>query len=126
MYSKALVLTHKDDKHADAVIEEFNKTSSIKENVRKYKEYFEKKYDDLNTINQNLKVEIENLKAELMLIKSQIECQKARDLGPTENFRLFQNKNDEINKLNKKVKELCSELEAHNLSDSTCFGVNWN
>ena len=36
---------------ANVINEEFNKTSSIKETVQKYKEYLEKKYDELNTLN---------------------------------------------------------------------------
>lgn len=105
---------------ANAVFEESNITSSIKENVLKYKEYLEKRYDSLNTMNQDLKAEIESLKAELMLIKSQIEYQKAKDIGPTENFRLFQNKNEEIDKLKKKVDELCFEFKSLNLSSKEC------
>lgn len=105
---------------ANAVIEELNKTSSIKETVHKYKEYLEKRYDDLNTLNKNLKDQIEDINAELTLIKSQIEYQKAREIGPTEHFRLFQNKNEEIAKLKKKVDELCSELKEFNITKKEC------
>ena len=109
---------------ANIVVNELNKTSNLKENVQKYKEYLEKKYDDLNSLNQNLKGEIENLKAELSLVKSQIEYQKAKEIGPTSQFRLFQEKVDEIDRLKKKIMELCSKLEADNASDSACIANN--
>lgn len=105
---------------ANAIIEESNKTSSIKENVLKYKEHLEKRYDSLNTMNAAFQAEIDNLQAELTLIKSQIEYKKAKDIGPTENFRLFQGKNEEINKLREKVSELCSELASLNISSNGC------
>ena len=108
------------DLTANAVIEEFNKTSNLKENVQKYKQYLEKRYDELNSLNNKLKDEIESLKTELSIVKSQIEYQKAKEIGPTEQFRLFQNKNDEINKLRKKVTELCSKLDALNISEKEC------
>ena len=109
---------------ADAVTEQFNKTTNLKENIVKYKEYLERRYDELNTLNKNLKNEVESLKAESAVAKSQIEYQKAQELGPTEQFKLFQNKNDEIAKLKEKIKELCSKLETYNVSDSNCFGIN--
>ena len=105
---------------ANVVINEFNKTSNLKENVQKYKEYLEKKYDDLNTLNDNLRKEIGNLKGELNLVKMQIDYQKAKDIGPTEQFRLFQYKNDEISKLKKAIKELCSKFADYNVSDANC------
>lgn len=108
---------------SDAV-KEFNKTSNLKENILKYKEYLEKRYDDLNTRNKNLKNEVERLEAELNLVKSQIEYQKAKELGPTEQFRLFQSRNDEITKLKEKIKELCSTLKSYNISDDDCIEVS--
>ena len=109
---------------ADAAIEQFNKTSNLKENVLKYKEYLEKRFDELNTLNKNLKSEVESLEAELKLVKSQIEYQKAKELGPTEQFRLFQSKSDEIIKLKEKTRELCLTLKSYNLSDDNCVGVD--
>lgn len=108
---------------ADVVIEEFNKTSSLKENIQKYRGYLENRYDELDTVNKNLQNQIEGLQAELRLVKSQIEYQKAKDIGPTEQFRLFQNKNEEINKLKKKIRELCEKIKSNNLSDGYCFAT---
>jgi len=111
---------------ADAVLEQLNATSQVKEGIRKYKGFLEKKYDDLDTINKNFQNQIENLKAELAIVKSQVEYQKARDMGPTEQFRLFQRKNEEIDKLKKKISELCSEFESNHISDAYCSKVSWN
>lgn len=109
---------------ADAVIEEFNKTSNLRENVQKYKEYVEKRYDELNTINQNLKNENEKLRAQIRLIKSEIEYQKAREISPTQPFLLYQSKVEEIVKLKGKMKELCLKLKALNISDNNCMGID--
>ena len=110
---------------SNAVINDLNTSSNLQKKVKVYKEYIENRYDELNTLNKNLKNEVESLKAELSLVKSQIEYQKAKDIGPTENFRLFQNKNDKINKLREQVKELCSEIEAHNISNKDCVPMDW-
>ena len=112
------------DLTADAIIEEFNKTSSIKENILTYKSYLEKKYDELDTLNKNLKNQVESLKSELSLVKSQMDYQRAKEAGPTEQFRLFQGKNDKITKLNAKIRELCSKLGAYNISDRDCFDTS--
>ena len=104
---------------ANALIDQFNKTS-----VQTYKDYLERKYDDLNTMNKNLQNEIISLKYQILILKSQVEYQKAKDAGPTEQFRLFQSKNDEIGRLNDKVKELCNELAANNISNKECDGIN--
>ena len=103
---------------ANAIIDQFNKTS-----VQTYKDYLERRYDDLSTVNKKLKDEIVNLKSEIIVLKSQLEYQKAKEFGPTEQFRLFQSKNDEISKLNNKVKELCSVLEADNITSKDCAGT---
>ena len=103
---------------ANAIIDQFNKTS-----VQTYKDYLERRYDDLSTVNKKLKDEVINLKSEIIVLKSQLEYQKAKDVGPTEQFRLFQSKNDEISRLNDKVKELCSELQAHNITNKYCAGT---
>ena len=62
----------------------------------------------------------ESLKAELTLVKSQIEYQKSKELGPTTQFTLFQSKVEEIKRLNENVNELCSKLESYNISDAHC------
>ena len=103
---------------ANAIIDQFNKTS-----VQTYKDYLERRYNDLSTLNKKLRDEIVNQKSELIHIQSQLEYQKAKEIGPTEQFRLFQSKNDEISRLNDKVKELCSELQAHNITDKNCAGT---
>ena len=103
---------------ANAIIDQFNKTS-----VQTYKDYLERKYNDLSTVNQKLKDEVINLNSEIVVLKSQLEYQKAKELGPTEQFRLFQIKNDEINRLNGKVKELCSEFQARNITNKDCAGA---
>ena len=97
-----------------------NKTSTMSQNVQKYKGYLDKKYDELSNANNDLKNQIEDLKSELRLIKSQIEYQKAKEIGPTENFRLFQAKVEDNSKLKKKIEYLCSKLNSLNATEKEC------
>ena len=108
----------------DAVLQELNSSSDLRENIQKYKEYLEKKYTDLDTLNNNLKKEIESLQAELRLIKSQIEYQKAKEIGPTEQFRLFQSRTEEILKLKEKIKKLCNEFKSYNITNIYCTQID--
>ncbi len=108
----------------NAVLQELNSTSDLRENVQKYKEYLEKKYNDLDTLNDNLKKEVESLQAELRLIKSQIDYQKAKEIGPTEQFRLFQSRTEEIVKLKEKIKELCKDFKAYNITNIYCTQID--
>ncbi len=105
---------------ANAVIEEFNKTSNLKENVQKYKEYLENRYDELSMLNENLKSENENLKAELGLIKSSTEYQKVKEIRPTQQFLLYQSKVEEIGRLKKRINELCLGFKALNVTMKEC------
>jgi len=105
---------------ANAVIEELNRTSNLKENAQKYKEYLENRYSELSIMNENLKNEKDNLKDELGLIKSSIEYQKAKEIRPTQQFLLYQIKVEEIGKLKKKIDALCLSLKNNNLSEKEC------
>ena len=95
--------------------------------VQKYRENLEKRYDylsvqnsDLGTLNAKLKLEIGDLNSQIILLKSQIEYQKAKDIGPTEQFRLFQGKNEEIKDLKSKISAICSEIESKNITIKEC------
>ena len=105
---------------ANGVTEDLNKTSSLKENILQYKEYLDKRYDEVNTFNGKLKEELASLQGELAIIKSQEEYQKAKDLGPSSQFRLYQAKVEEANNLKKVLKELCAKLSSLNISESGC------
>ena len=105
---------------ANSVLEELNKSSNLKENVQQYREYLESRFDELNTMNKNLKDQVKQLKSEVSLLKSQLDYQKAKEIGPTEQFRLFQHKNDELQKLNDQIKELCLELKNLNATGTGC------
>ena len=105
---------------ANAVIDDLNKTSSLKENIIQYKDYLDKRYDEVNTLNEKLKEEIASLRNELALVKSQIDYQKAKEVGPTSQFRLFQGKVEEINTLKQEINELCLKLKSYNITEAKC------
>lgn len=105
---------------ADAILEEFNKTSSMKETAKNYRDYLEKRYSDLAAQNEKLLYKIESLKGELVIVKSQQEYQKVRDGGPVEQFRLIQEKNTEINRLKEEIREMCLKLSYLNITERKC------
>ncbi|MBI3026478.1 hypothetical protein HYY70_00040 [Candidatus Woesearchaeota archaeon] len=105
---------------ANVVLEELNKTSSLKDAAIKDKLNLEKKYLDLLEQNENLENNIESLKSEITLLKSQEEYQKSRDGGPVAQFRLIQNKNTEINKLKEEIGKLCLTINSYNLTAKEC------
>ncbi|MBI1935243.1 hypothetical protein HYS31_02280 [Candidatus Woesearchaeota archaeon] len=97
-----------------------NKTVNLKENILQYKEYLDARYDQLSTVNKELKEEIESLQNELKLVKSQIDYQKAKEVGPTSQFMLFQKKVEEVSQLKKAIQELCEKIKPYNISDGNC------
>lgn len=105
---------------ANSIVEQLNRTSILKNTALNDKKYLEMKYDELSIQNKKLLNEIENLKSELVIVKSTEEYQKGRDGGPVVQFRLIQAKNAEIEKLKKKINELCLMLKSYNLTAAGC------
>ncbi|GEM_PF-2791315 len=111
---------------ANAVLDDLNKTTNLKENILQYKEYLDRRYDEVNTMNQKLKDEIASLQNELYLVKSQVEYQKAKEIGPASQFRLFQSKVEDVNNLKQQLKELCSKFKSLNITESRCSNVDFD
>ncbi len=97
-----------------------NNLSSISKLALIDKAVLEQKYSELVAQNENLKRDIATLQDQLTLLKSQIEYQKTKLDGPTEQFRLIQGKNEQIKDLNEKIKNVCIILKSRNITSEIC------
>ena len=97
------------------VLDNVNVTIQLKETFQKDKEFFEKRYYDLNTENEELKGEKEKLQSELNSVKSELDNQKSRFDILYNQFQQVQNSlikaNEQISSLIARNQELCRKLE---------------
>ena len=105
---------------AQLIFEKLNKSTRLKEIALIDKALLEEKYSDLVAQNENLKKEKMALREEITLLESQLEYHKVRLDGPVAQFRLIQNKNQQISQLKEKIGALCSVLKYNNLSEKEC------
>ena len=80
----------------------------------------EQKYNELVEQNENLKRERDTLQGEINLLKSEVEYQKAKLDGPVAQFRLIQDKNEQIKNLNDKINVLCLVMKNYNITGKDC------
>lgn len=108
----------------NVIIEKVNETIKQRESFQKDKEFFERKYYDLNTENEELKRENEKLQAELNFVKSELEDLKTKFDKLNSNFQQVQNSliaaNEQISKLIARTNELCKKLKEAGGSDEKC------
>ena len=105
---------------AKLTFEQLNTSAKLKKIALIDKELLEQKYNELVVQNDNLKTEIDALQNEITLLKSQVEYEKTKLEGPTAQFRLIQEKNEQIKKLNEKIGGLCLALKNYNISNRDC------
>ncbi|MBS3114672.1 hypothetical protein J4448_06230 [Candidatus Woesearchaeota archaeon] len=108
----------------NVVVEKVNETIQLKETYQKDKEFFEQKYYDLNTENEELKREKERLQSELNSLKGELENQKSRFDTLQAHFQQVQNSlmadNEQISKLIARTNELCKKLKEAGGNDEKC------
>ena len=105
---------------AQAVMQRLNKSDAAKELALIDKVVLEDKYNGLVLQKQKIEEEKEALKGEITVLKSQIEYHHARIEGPVAQFRLIQEKNAQIQKLNEKIGLLCLKIYSYNLTSKEC------
>lgn len=105
---------------AQAVLQKLNKSDTAKELALIDKVVLEDKYNALLLQKEKLEEEKEALKGEITLLKSQIEYHQARIEGPVAQFRLIQEKNAEIQKLNEKIGLMCLKIDSYNITSKEC------
>ena len=105
---------------AQVVMQKLNKSDVAKELALIDKVVLESKYNELLTQKEKLEEDKEALKGEIIVLNSQIEYHQARLEGPVAQFRLVQEKNDEIQKLNERIGLLCSKISSYNITAKEC------
>ena len=105
---------------ASLVLDKFNNSDNLRKLALMDKALLEQKYNDLEKQNYKLKDEKSALQQEITLLKSEIEYQKVKLDGPVEQFRLIQEKNEQINQLQEKINVICTQLKQNNSSVNGC------
>lgn len=105
---------------AKMTLEQLNNSDKLKKIALLDKTLLEQKYNELVVQSENMKKEEAALQDEITLLKSQIEYQKSKVDGPTAQFRLIQEKNEQIKKLNEKISALCLVLKSYNITNGQC------
>lgn len=105
---------------AHAVMQKLNKSDTAKELALIDKAVLENNYNELLAQKEKLQEEKKSLKGEITVLKSQIEYYQARMDGPVAQFRLIQEKNAQIQKLNEKIDLLCLKIDSYNIMSKEC------
>ena len=105
---------------AQSIMEKLNATDRIRKYASIDREMLEEKYSDLLVQQENLEKEKTKLQEELILLKSQLEYQQVKIDGPVAQFKLIQEKNQQINELKEKIDALCLMLNSTNFSGKEC------
>ena len=105
---------------ANMVLEKLNNTEKASQLAMIDKAVLEDKYNQLVAHTEKLEQEKERLEQEIIVLNSKIEYNDARVEGPVGQFRTIQSKNEEINKLTKKIESLCAIFKQNNMTISEC------
>lgn len=105
---------------AQVILKKLNQTDKLKEIALIDKALLEERYYNLLVKSENLKKEKEALQEEITILKSQLEYQKVKIDGPVAQFRLIQDKNQQLKQLNDKLEAVCSKLRDYNISAEEC------
>lgn len=108
---------------ANMVLEKLNNTEKASQLAMIDKAVLEDKYNKMVAHAEELEREKERLEQEIIVLKSQIEYNDARVEGPVGQFRTIQSKNEEINKLEKKIEALCNIFKQKNMTINECRNV---
>ena len=92
------------------ILQKLNQTDKLKEIALLDKAVLEDKYNQLSSQNENLKKEKDNLQQQIIVLKSEIEYNKVKLEGPVVQFRMIQDKNQQIAELKKIIDLICSKI----------------
>lgn len=108
----------------NAVLEISNETFQLKESFQKDKEFFEEKYNNLNSENEELKRQRDMLQSQLNSMKSELEDINDKFNILQSRFQEVQNTlikaNEQISSLTARVNELCRKLKEAGGDDEKC------
>ena len=109
-----------DDITVQAILDKLNDSDRLKETALIDKALLGEKYKDLFIQSEALNKEKAQLKEEITLLKSELEYQKVKLDGPLAQFRLIQDKNQQIRQLKEKIDALCLLLKSKEISTNEC------
>ena len=101
-------------------MQKLNKSDTAKELALIDKVMLEDKYNEILAQKEKLEGDKEALKGEITVLKSQMEYHQAKIEGPVAQFRLIQEKNAEIQKLNERIGLLCLQINNYNITLKEC------
>lgn len=105
---------------ARLAFQQLNSSARLKQSALTDKALLEQKYSELEEQNENLKNQRETLQSQITLLNSELEYLKTKFDGPTAQFRLIQEKNEQIKQLNEKINSLCLLLKNYNITNLEC------
>ena len=105
---------------AQLIVQKLNKSNRLKEIALMDKVVLEDKYNELAAKNEQLQSETQSLKKEITILDSEIEYQKVKIDGPVAQFRLIQEKNQQIKQLKEIIDGICIYLKQKNMSVNGC------
>ena len=105
---------------AQLIAQKLNRSNNLKDIALIDKAVLEDKYNELAAQKDELENEKELLNKEIILLKSETEYQKVNNDGPLAQFRLIQEKNEQIRQLKEKIGALCLQLKQNNLTATEC------
>lgn len=105
---------------AQLIAQKLNKSNNLKDMALIDKAVLEDRYNEIAAQKAKLENDKEALSNEIILLKSEIEYQKVKADGPVAQFRLIQDKNEQISQLKEKLNGLCLQIRRYNLSAVAC------
>ena len=105
---------------AQIVLQKLNDSVKSKQIALVDKAVLEEKYSSLVDENNKLRETKSSLEGQVALLKSELEYQKVKFEGPTEQFLRFQKKNTEIDQLKAQIGSICARIQSLNLTDNNC------
>ena len=104
----------------NSLLQKLNQTGKLNEIAMLDKAVLEDKYNQMSAQNENLKKEKENLEQQIIVLKSEIEYNDVKLDGPVAQFRLIQDKNQQISELKKIIDSICSRLNSSSVFIKEC------
>ena len=103
-----------------SILEKLNRSDRLKEVAMMDKAVLEDKYTELQGQFDKLKQDNDALKEQIIVLNSEIEYNKVKIDGPVAQFRLIQDKNEQLLAIKEKLNLLCAKLKSLNISEQGC------
>ena len=107
---------------AEIVLNQLNKTNKSLEVAMIDKTVLENKLNDALGENEQLQDRLREYSDQVLLLKSQLEYYNLKSQGgPSESFRAYYTKLEEVRNLKGQIKSLCNTIKSINLTAKECY-----